>query len=241
MRGSIFLFLVLSIISCKKEDNAVVKPSTPVVVGKTYSALELSGFKQLVFNAPGGDGAYVRKWRSKEVYVYMVDTSFSYINAELDSIISDLNLLTAAELVLKKTTNRLIATLQIYLTNKHTFFEAEPAASLAYQTFSRVGFTYAFWGGDKNIDSAVIFNDITRQDNNTDLANRYVMRHEMMHALGFLGHVTLPEFDDSCLFDVFNFVTVYSSFDKRMISLLYNPAIKAGMREIELNAALVNL
>ena len=241
MRGSIFLFLVLSIISCKKEDNAVVKPSTPVVVGKTYSALELSGFKQLVFNAPGGDGATVRKWRAKEILVYMVDTSFTYINNELDFIIRDFNLLTAPELVLKKTMDKSKATLLIYLTDKNTFFNAEPAAAISYQALSRAGFTYSFWGTDKKIDSAVIFNDITRTDDNTQLANRYVMRHEMMHALGFFGHVKLPEFDDSCLYDVFNFATVYSSFDKRMISLLYNSAIKAGMREIELNGALVNL
>ena len=241
MRASIFFLFILFIVSCKKEDNVIVKPQIPAIVGKTYSAMELTGFKQLVFNAPGGDGASVRKWRSKEMLVYMVDTSFTYINNELDSIIRDFNLLTSPELLLKRTTDKSAATLLIYLTDKRTFSEAQPVAFASYQTLSRIGFTYSFWGGDKKIDSAVIFNDITRPDNNTELANRYVMRHEMMHALGFFGHIKLPEFDDSCLYYVFNFVTVYSPFDKRMITLLYNPAITAGMREIELNNALVNL
>lgn len=238
-----FLLLSLSIISCKKEDDYNIYGNVPTapIVGKTYSAAEVTGFKQIAFNASVGDEGFIKKWRFKEVLVYMVDTSFGYMNDELDSIIRDLNVLTDTNLVFRKTTNKSIATLLIYLTDKNTFFTAEPVASVSYQTLSGIGFTYTFWGSDKKIDRAVVFNDMARQNNNTFLDNRYVIRHEMMHALGFLGHVTLPDFSSSCLFNSYNLVTSYSAFDKRMIPLLYNPAIKAGMRDAELNAVLVNL
>jgi len=241
--GSIlFLSFMLSVISCSKTNryhNESI-PSPPIT-GKTYSATEIVAFKELAFSATTGDDGFIKKWRSNEVFVYMVDTSFSYLNDELDAIISDFNGLTQPELTLKKTTDRSSAGLLIYLTDKSIFFDAEPVAGNAYQALSRIGFTYAFWGSDKKIDRAVIFNDITRPDYNTIVDNRYVMRHEMMHALGFLGHVTLPEFSGSCLFNSFNLTTDYTSFDKRMITLLYNPAIKAGMKEAELNLVLVNL
>ena len=164
------------------------------------------------------------------------------MNAELDSIIRDFNALTDINLVFRKTTDRSIATLIIYLTDKNTFLTAEPVVGVSYLRFSSIGYTYTFWGNvEKKISNAVIFIDMARQNNNSILDNRYVLHHEMMHALGFLGHVNFPDFSNSCLFNTYNFVTSYSNFDKKMIPLLYNPAIKAGMTDQELNAVIVNL
>ena len=71
--------------------------------------------------------------------------------------------------------------------------------------------------------------------------NRYLLRHELMHTLGFLGHVTLAEFSGSCLSTSFNYKTFFSAFDKKMIALLYHPAIKAGMNESTLMPVIINL
>lgn len=241
-----FLFLMLSVISCKKNDDYAVLGTTvqtAPIVGKTLSALEVAGFKQIALNVIGGNGPFIKKWGLKEVLVYMVDTSFAYMNAELDSIIKDFNALTDTNLVFRKTTDKSIATLIIYLTDKNTFLSAEPpVVGNSYLRLNSIGFLYAFWGHvEKKISNAVIFIDMARQSNNSILDNRYVLHHEMMHALGFLGHVNFPDFSSSCLFNTYNFATSYSDFDKKMIPLLYNPAIKAGMTDQELNAVIVNL
>ena len=247
MRNYIFfLFLILSFISCKKKDDYGVfgtSVQAAPIVGKTLSAVEVAGFKQIALEVVGGNGPFIKKWGFKEVLVYMVDTSFAYMNAELDSIIRDFNALTDTNLVFRKTTDRSIATLIIYLTDKNTFLTAEPpVVGNSYLRLNSIGFLYAFWGDvEKKISNAVIFIDMARQNNNSILDNRYVIHHEMMHALGFLGHVSFPDFSNSCLFNTYNFVTSYSDFDKKMIPLLYNPAIKAGMTDQELNAVIVNL
>ena len=74
------------------------------------------------------------------------------------------------------------------------------------------------------------------------LQQRYILHHEFMHALGFLGHVSLPQ-----VYTVmFNYATTpyildYTSFDRHILQLLYNSAIQAGMKEAEFDLAVTEL
>ena len=68
------------------------------------------------------------------------------------------------------------------------------------------------------------------------------MHHEMMHALGFPGHVPLnqtPSVLTSASLPPYR--TAYSDFDRKAIGLLYNPAIKAGISESQPDSVIATL
>ena len=210
--------------------------------GKTYTASEIIGFKELAFNATTGETGFVKKWKFKEVLIYMVDTSYIYLNNEMDLIIKDINLLTDTNLVYKKTSEKSSANLIVYLTDKNTFSTGDPEAYASYQSFPGLGgFAYTVCDNNGNINRSMAFVDMARTNNSSMAENRYLLRHELMHTLGFLGHVTLAEFSGSCLSTSYNYSTFFSAFDKKMIALLYHPAIKAGMNESTLTSVIINL
>ena len=65
------------------------------------------------------------------------------------------------------------------------------------------------------------------------LQQRYLLHHEFMHALGFLGYVSPAQMN----MQMFNYATTpyvlnYTSFDKHIMLLLYNYSIKAGMKGV---------
>ena len=239
---SVFALLVFS---CREEYNYNVPVNTvpePPIIGKTLSATEVTAFKQMVSNAGAGNGdqSTVKKWQTREVLVHIVNPSFGYLNNELDSILRDINALTNPSLVFKKTADRSSAKTLIYLTDRNTFANAQALVYASFLKQQADGYAYTFWGSDDKLDGSVVFIDMARS-NSTSLDNRYILRHELMHTLGFYGHVTSSEFSTSNFFQFRNLTTSYSAFDKKMISLLYNPAVKAGMNGADLNAVLVNL
>ena len=236
------LLFLLSLAGCKKTETYNISSNYLPTVGKNYTASEIIGFKELAFNVTTGEAGFIKKWKFKEVLIYLVDTSYIYLNNEMDSIIKDINLLTDTNLVYKKTSEKSSANLIVYLTDKNTFSTGDPEAYASYQSFPGLGgFAYTQLGTNKQIVRASVFLDMARPDNTSMLYNRYLLRHELTHTLGFLGHVTLPEFSGSCLSTSYNFSTFFSAFDKKMIALLYHPAIKAGMNESTLMPVIINL
>jgi hypothetical protein len=204
------------------------------LVGKNYSANEIFAFKQMTIYATNGN---IIKW-PKVVSIYLVDTIYPILTTELDSIISQINALADTNLVITRATNSAVATLKLYLTDRSTYLIAQP--QVVPQTTNYIGLAHLNW----NYSTGVIYNGSAFVDMiGTDINNqRRIIRHELMHTLGFYGHVSLPEFYSVMSVPYsFPFPTVYTSFDKSMIKLLYNPLIKSGMNETELNAVLVNL
>ena len=236
------LFFLLSLAGCKKADPFGIPGNYLPTVGKNYTASEIFGFKELAFNATAGETGFIKKWKLKEVLIYMVDTSYIYLNNEMDSIIKDINLLTDTNLVYKKTSDKSLANLRVYLTDKNTFSSGDSEAFALYQSFPGLsGFAFTQLETNSQIVRASVFLDMARPNNTSMFYNRYLLRHELMHTLGFLGHVTLAEFSGSCLSTSYNYSTFFSAFDKKMIPLLYHPAIKAGMNETTVTPVIINL
>lgn len=237
------VFTCYMINGCKKESSpANVYTIPPPLIGKTYSALELAGFKEITINGVYNNGSI--KKLPKETFVYLADTTYPRLTRELDSLISEVNSQTDTNLVVKRTTNSQMATITVYLTDRNTFEAKVPSSVHAFNTsaYELKGLTVPYWNSQGIINSVSVFVDMQLSAGDTS-RQIFLLRHEMMHSFGFLGHVDIINYLGSILFYfwITPTITTYSYFDKIMIHLLYNPAIKPGMKNQDLDAVLVNL
>ncbi len=231
------LFLCGWAISCTKDNPISTTIETPKpVVGKTYSADEILGFKQLTLNATNNK---IVKW-PRQASFFLVDTGYAYMTEEIDSILHEINTLLDTHLVLTRTNNRASSAIQIYLTNRSTYIAAEPSVRSSLENSNYTGMANLNWDNNGVLIRGSVFVDMERTVGNT-FSQRFLLHHEIMHSLGFLGHVTQPGITSVMLLYPINNMTKYASFDKRMMLLLYNPAVQVGMNEEQFNAAVKNL
>jgi Protein of unknown function (DUF2927) len=231
------LFLCGWAISCTKDNPISTTIETPKpVVGKTYSADEILGFKQLTINATNNQ---MIKW-PRHASFFLVDTGYAYMTEEIDSILREINSLLDTNLVLTRTNNRASSNIQIYLTNRSTYIAAEPAVRSSLENSNYTGMANLNWGNNGVLIRGSVFVDMERTLGNT-FSQRYIIHHEIMHALGFYGHVTQQGINSMMLLYPQNTMTKFSPFDKRMMLLLYNPAIQAGMNEEAFNSVVKNI
>jgi Protein of unknown function (DUF2927) len=244
MKNLVLFFLTtLLAVSCKKNEQPPYDNSDVPVTGKTFTADEVKCFKQLTINGEFGGNGTIKKLRDRIVYVYLADTGYAYMNAELDRIMDDINKQTDTNLVLRKTADKSQALIKVHLTDRQTYIGLYPstASSFTAASYELHGLCYYNTDGNYNITQAGAFVDMVRTAGNV-LNQRFILRHEITHALGFLGHTNMPAFESSIMYHTaFSTRVIFSAFDERIIKLLYNPALKPGMNEFGLNAALVNL
>ena len=237
------LLLLCMFNACKKEDAAKTIYQVPApLTGQTYSSTELAGFKEITINGNYNNGTI--KKLPKTTFIYLVDTLYPALTRQLDSIISEVNAQTDTNLVVKRSTDSNLATIKVHLTNRTTFKVRVPASVPYFNTagYEYDGLALPTWNSQGVLTAENVFVDM--QLSASDTANQFfLLRHEMMHSFGFLGHVSLVVYTGSILyyFRITPYTTTYSYFEKRMIHLLYNPAIKPGMREVDLNLVLVTL
>lgn len=241
----LYILLVL-FIACKKSDPVYTpEPFTPPqeLTGKTLSVSEIKGFKQLALGGDYGGAGYIKKWRPGKVYVYLADTIYSNINTELPEIISDLDSLVRPTIELVQTRDSAIANLVIYITDKQTYANAEPAAAPIVNSNNHGGVAYVAFGNYIVFRASVYIDKTIVADPRQQFYTKSLFRHEMMHTLGFLGHVLLPEFSNTIMSanPIVNQSIFYTEFDRKMIKLLYNPAMQSGMNEIQINPILKGL
>lgn len=229
----------LAFVSCKKETPSTRQPYVlpGPVSGINYSADEVTAFKQLTLNATNGS---IVKLPS-HVSVYLVDTAYSHMSIELDSIIREVNGLLDISLLITRTPNRNDAHLQVYLTDRATYIQNESGVKPTLENSNYTGMAYDNWNEAGVVYRGSVFVDMQKTAGDT-LQQRYLIHHEMMHALGFLGHVSLPQFYTIMFsYALAPYIIDYTPFDKKMMQLLYNPAIKAGMSEKEFDAEVIRL
>jgi hypothetical protein len=105
---------------------------------------------------------------------------------ELDSIIVKMNKLLNPNLIIDRTTDKNISTLQVYLTDRATYIKAEPSAATSLENYNFTGLSYAEWESNGLIYHGRVFIDMSKTSGNI-LWQRHLIHHEMMHSLGFRG------------------------------------------------------
>ncbi|MFT3681373.1 MAG: DUF2927 domain-containing protein [Ferruginibacter sp.] len=243
MKAVWIVLLTCFFISCKKEDLNITYPSQQPVTSRSYSAEEIKAFRQLTVDGQFNNGT-IKKLMGTNVAVFLADSGYEHMNREFESIRREINTLTAGNLVLERSYNKSAALIRLYLTDKATYLSEEPAATNSFQTSSYElhGLAYLTWGNDNLISHAGVFIDMHRNESDT-MIDKYLLRHEITHALGFMGHINMTQYSGSVMYQYMLSAPPnwYDPFDRKAIQLLYNPAVKAGMDGAALNAVLATL
>jgi Protein of unknown function (DUF2927) len=235
----LFIFLCF-FLACRKEGE-LYEPSPPLS-GKTITAAEIQCFRQVTTNGKFNGDNIIKKWAERVVYLYLADTAYSYMVAELHKIVRDINSYTDTNLVLSVTTNRSLANIIIYPTDRQTFMSSVSGASTALN--SQPSHTYGIcmlkFDVNYNITGATIFVDMFSPAN-SPAYDRYLLRHEIMHSLGFLGHTEMETYKYSIISEtnIFPYKNYFAEIDSTLIRILYHPAIHTGMRNEQLDSVLV--
>jgi hypothetical protein len=237
-----FIFIVSVFLSCQKAEEIAHFPKP--ISGKTITAEEIQCFKQVTINGKFNGSYIIKKLLAGTNYFYMTDTSASYMVTELGRILNDINTYADTNLVMSITHDRQLANIIIHPTNRQTFISSVSGAGIAFSTQPAhvYGLCMPKFDRDYNITGADIFVDMFSPFNNPTY-NRYLLRHEIMHSLGFLGHTEMAAFSNSILseINIFPYRNYFAEIDKTIIRILYNPALKTGMRSEQLDSVLVNL
>jgi hypothetical protein len=235
----IFFFLCLTFVSCDTSKKNEIQPIVITPTSKTYSDDEITAFKQLTIKSPNAN--IITKLPTR-ISIFLVDTTYSYMTQELDSIIVKMNKLLNPNLIIDRTNDKNISTLQVYLTDRATYIRAEPsAASYLENSNFTTGLSYAEWDINGLIYHGSVFIDMSKTSGNM-LWQRHIIHHEMMHSLGFRGHVYVSQFK-TVLFNytLTPFIIDFTDFDKKMMLLLYNPAIESGIKEVDFDSIVKKL
>lgn len=233
--GNIAVWSCFLLFSCSKDKPAAYTP--PVtgvpgeVVGGTYSSDDLLVFKQMAIY--GSALRIINKWPKKVSY-YIVDTQYDYLTAEVDAVLKEINSLLDTNLVLTRTNVRSESNIQIFFTDRNTYLTAEPDAAPTLYNSSYGGLCYTRQQ-DGILTGGSVFVDMEKEKNNIPI-QRYLVYHEIMHSLGFRGHASLTgTYTVLFYYTLTPYILNYTPFDKRMIQLLYNPVIKPGMNEEQID------
>ena len=225
--------------SCKKQLEKT--PYTGPRVGHTYNVVEIAGFKEITVKGEFNDG-YIKKL-PKTTLIWLADTVYTYMSNVLDSIINDINVQAGGFLTLQRTTDSASSLIQVHLTDSATYKLIEPNADISSQRYEYdiLGLVYPRWTSDNIINHESVFVDMKKTTNDHNY-QQYILRHEMMHALGFFGHEHMAQFYTSVIsvYPIAPFAHSFSSFDNTAIQLLYDPAVQAGMDEAALDALLAH-
>jgi len=228
----IICFSCSILFSCTKDSAKGTAPPPEPVSGKTYSADEVTAFKQMTLKNTFNR---IIKWQ-KKVFFYIVHTNYPYMTQEVDNILDEINQLLGSNLVVERTNDWNAADISIFLTDRATYITAEPDTKGSLENSAYTGLAHLKW--DQGIISrGSVFVDMIKTAGDT-VQQRYLIHHEIMHALGFYGHTSSPSaYTVLYHYTLMPYILNYTTFDKRMMLLLYNPAIRANMNETAFDEA----
>jgi len=165
----------------------------------------------------------IRKWTS-DIKIFLPETQYLQLNAELENIISELNEL-IKDIKVEKVSNLHDSNFVVYFGDGNKYVhEYEPDATpFIVQNVSLFWFYSTEW----TIYKGSVYIDPNRIED-TD-CQKHRLREEITQSLGLM--LDSYDYPNSIFYKAYSCVTEYSDFDKRLIQLMYDPNIYPGMSQ----------
>ena len=219
----LLLLLVITVCCNKKKHPETVTPIPLLSKEGQY-------FVDVTFgNEFGSDYTNLRKWQH-DINIYVPDSSFTELNAELNTIIKELDSLQTG-IVIRRVADSAQSNYIVYIGNSDTYVSRyEPAA--APYVADNYGLFYIYWNDEYAITSGSMYVDVVRTTGSD--CRKHLLREELTQSLGLMNDsYTYPE---SIFYQPWTCGDAYAPVDKLLIQYLYNPLLKAGMTQNETEA-----
>ncbi|RMH97222.1 MAG: DUF2927 domain-containing protein [Calditrichaeota bacterium] len=225
--------MVLLLGGCTATHNgaAVVSPpvkevpprsSHPGTTPPSISPVVLDYFLEIAFGSEYGLGDYtIKKWK-KDVRIGLIGDPTEADRRTVEKVVATLNDLLNPILQVKIVDNR-EANLHVYFIPQAEFYKYEPPGLV----FNR-GFFWAWWNGIGEIHRARV---VVASDGLTQRQRSHLIWEELTQALGLMNDSL--KYPDSIFYQEYSETLGYSSLDRAVIRLLYDPRILPGMRQFE--------
>ena len=200
-----------------------------------YFESQLGYFKELTLGQyADNNDQRIWKWVN-DISIFVKGDISTLLSRDLDSLISEINHM-ISPVQLRRVGSEEQANYFIFLGTVTNYLNSEPlippelrSKDTAY--FIDANSDYEIITGSMNIDPTIV---------KTNLHKKFVLRDLLSKSLGI--SFESPQYADSVFAaPPFKKLTIkYSTFDKTIISKLYNECVKAGMDKFQLDHALLN-
>jgi len=216
-----FIFLVISIIpissdfySFYKETTAVIDMEDVCYLNKKYSDNELYYFYKVAFRENSYDFGLL-KWGKNELYLYCNGSDFE--KNLVKNIISEFNNKFEKIIKFNLTNNKDIADVNIFFPKKSSW------VNNSFESKNKLGVTIPtnqlYTNMLKKVDIFIKTTDMNK------LRMKNIVKHELMHSLGFKGHTYNLPFDNTILGGTNYKNNQINEFDYKALEILYDNRI----------------
>jgi hypothetical protein len=212
-RRSPILALAAILVTAACGDGPVTPPSTTA-----YTDAELRHFTELAFGTGADASEMVRKWTAP-IRVAFEGEPTSADESVLAATLQEIAGASRGGLDLGMAAGGEEPNMVIHVVPRADAEEIEPDIERWH-----IGYFRVWWRGDGSFAQARI---ILVSDGISSQTRDYIIRHEVMHAVGFLRHAPLDR--GSIMYESYSGTSRFSGLDMAVMEMLYRSDIAPGM------------
>jgi hypothetical protein len=212
-RRSLILALAAILLTAACGDGPVTPPSTTA-----YTDAELRHFTELAFGSGPDASEMIRKWTAP-IRIAFEGEPTSADESVLAATLQEIAGASRGGLTLGMAADEDERNMVIHVVPRAVAEELEPDIERWH-----IGYFRVWWRGDGSFAQARI---ILVSDGISSQTRDYIIRHEVMHAVGFLRHARLDR--GSIMYESYSGTSRFSGLDVAVIEMLYRSDIAPGM------------
>jgi len=219
---SAMALLVLISVWYNEPPTNFIEPINPIKISSISTDETFLYFKEVALKAEFGssDNGVIKKWMVP-IKLEIAGEATAQDLQTVEAVIQELKHLTQLPIQIVKPNT---GNMRIRFTPEENFKKFIPT----YQA-GNSGFFWFNWDETKQITGAEILISTTGV---TQKERSHLIREELTQAFGLPADS--DKYPDSIFYQAWTDITEYSSLDKKLIKMLYNPQVKPGMNESQL-------
>jgi len=196
--------------------------------GSRYTAAEIAHFGDVAFGSEQGAAEVLRRWGTP-LTLRVLGRPTPADLAVLAEAAAEVERSTGVPVRMATPAEEATASVQAHFLSRAEAQQLQPELQRQH-----IGYFWVWWSGDVIYRARLTF----VVDEISERTRPYIIRHELMHSLGFLRHA---HDTGSLLYQPWRGTTAYSAADRAAMEMLYRRELRPGMQKAEALAVLQRL
>ncbi|MCB1174868.1 MAG: DUF2927 domain-containing protein [Leptospiraceae bacterium] len=215
--------------SCRLQSEKNPQISEPLSETIIDQRTAVEYYKKIALGSEYGNGAkQIKKWQ-QDLRVWLRDSDYPDLTAELDRIIVELNQLSST-IRIRRVTDRTDANFIVFLSSAAEYADFEPDAEPYLQ--ANWGLVWINWNSRSEIYAGSMYVDVFRTQ--TLAGRKHLLREEFTQGLGLLNDTY--DYKDSIFYQGWTTGQEYSPIDRELIRMHLGTQVKPAMSAADIDA-----